>query len=184
MKSKTLRDLFLDELKDLYDVENRLVKALPKMAKATNSEELGAGFEEHLKQTREHANRLKEVFTSLGEKAVAKKCPSIIGLLEEVGEMIHGNFEGPVRDAALISTAQRVEHYEIAAYGCVHSWAGLLGEEDASALLAQTLEEEKETNEKLTELAGQINTQALGEDTDSTKLRNGQSNLKARSAKA
>ncbi len=160
MKDNTLRGLFVDELRDLYDAENRLVKALPKMAKASESPELRTGFEEHLEQTKEHVERLKTVLTSLGEKATAKKCPAMAGLVEEGDEMINGDFEGSVKDAALISAAQRVEHYEIAAYGCVHAWAELLGEEDAAELLEKTLEEEKDTDEKLSELAVKINTQA------------------------
>ncbi len=143
MKENTLRSLFVDELRDLFDAENRLVKALPKMAKASESAELRSGFEGHLQQTKEHVERLRTVLTSLGEKATAKKCPAMAGLVEESDEMINGDFEGSVKDAALISAAQRVEHYEIAAYGCVHAWAELLGEEDAAELLEKTLEEEK-----------------------------------------
>jgi ferritin-like metal-binding protein YciE len=160
MKENTLRELFVDELRDLFDAENRLVKALPKMAKASESAELRAGFEGHLEQTKQHVERLKTVLTSLGEKAIAKKCPAMAGLVEEGDEMINGDFEGSVKDAALISAAQRVEHYEIAAYGCVHAWAELLGEEDAAELLEKTLEEEKDTDEKLSELAVKINAQA------------------------
>lgn len=167
MKEKTLRGLFFDELRDLYDAENRLVKALPKMAKAANSEELREGFEHHLEQTKEHVERLKQVLTSLGEKVTAKKCAGITGIVQEGEEMMHEDFEGAVMDAALISAAQRVEHYEIAAYGCVHAWAKVLGEENAAELLEKTLQEEKETDEKLTELAGQINQEAkLGEAED------------------
>lgn len=160
MKENTLRNLFVDELRDLFDAENRLVKALPKMAKASESAELRAGFEGHLEQTKQHVERLKTVLTSLGEKATAKKCPAMAGLVEEGDEMINGDFEGSVKDAALISAAQRVEHYEIAAYGCVHAWAKLLGEEDAAELLEKTMEEEKDTDEKLSELAVKINAQA------------------------
>ncbi|HEY2118401.1 MAG TPA: ferritin-like domain-containing protein [Candidatus Acidoferrum sp.] len=160
MNKNTLRGLFVDELRDLYDAENRLVKAIPKMAKAASSEELRAGFEEHLEQTKEHVERLKQVLTSLGEKATVKKCPGIIGILEEGEEMMGEDFEVAVMDAALISAAQRVEHYEIAAYGCVHAWAQVLGEKSAASLLEKTLDEEKETDEKLTELAEEINAQA------------------------
>lgn len=184
MKIKTLRDLFSDELKDLYDAENRLVKALPKLAKAANSEALRAGFEEHLEQTREHVQRLREILTSMGEKPVAKKCPGMVGLIEEGDEMIREDFEGSVMDAALISAAQRVEHYEIAAYGCVHTWAGLLGETKAGTFLKKTLEEEKETDEKLTELAEQINAQALAEDDNVEESEKTKTDGKARSARA
>jgi len=160
MKDNKLRDLFIDELRDLYDAENRLVKALPKMAKAATSEELRSGFEEHLDQTKEHVERLKQILLSLGAKATAKKCAGITGIVEEGDELMDEDFEGAVMDAALISAAQRVEHYEIAAYGCVHAWAQVLGEGRAAELLQKTLEEEKATDEKLTELAEQINAQA------------------------
>lgn len=161
MAQNGLKALFIDELKDLYDAENRLVKALPKMAKAANSEELRAGFEEHLQQTKGHVDRLKEIFEELGEKPRGKKCQGMLGIVKEGDEITEEDFEGPVMDAAIISAAQRVEHYEIAAYGCVRDWAGMLGENEASALLEKTLEEEKETDRKLTELAEGINRQAL-----------------------
>jgi ferritin-like metal-binding protein YciE len=160
MNKNALRGLFVDELRDLYDAENRLVKAIPKMAKAASSEELRSGFEEHLEQTKEHVERLKQVLTSLGEKATAKKCLGMIGIVEEGEEMMDQDSDGAVMDAALISVAQRVEHYEIAAYGCVHAWAQVLGEDNAANLLEKTLDEEKETDEKLTELAEEINAQA------------------------
>jgi ferritin-like metal-binding protein YciE len=167
MKENTLRDLFIDELRDLYDAENRLVKALPKMAKAASSDKLRAGFEEHLEQTKGHVDRLKQVLTSLDEKPGGKKCPGIMGIIEEGSEMMEEDFEGAVMDAALISAGQRAEHYEIAAYGCVLAWAKTLGEQDAVKLLAKTLEEEKETDEKLTELASKINEQANSDRLDS-----------------
>lgn len=160
MKENTLRELFIDELRDLYDAENRLVKAIPKMAKASESDELRSGFELHLEQTKEHVERLKQILASLDEKPTAKKCPGMVGILQEGEEMMGEDYEGSVMDAALISAAQRVEHYEIAAYGCVHSWAKELGEENAAELLEKTLNEEKETDEKLTELAEQINASA------------------------
>ncbi len=160
MKDNSLRGLFVDELRDLFDAENRLVKALPKMAKACNSEELRSGIEEHLEQTKGHVERLKQVLTSLGEKATAKKCAGMTGIVEEGAEMLEEDFEGAVMDAAIISAAQRVEHYEIAAYGCVHAWAQVLGEDKAASILEQTLNEEKETDEKLTEMAEKINVAA------------------------
>jgi ferritin-like metal-binding protein YciE len=165
MKENTLRELFIDELRDLYDAENRLVKAIPKMAKAAESDDLRSGFEHHLEQTKGHAERLKQILTSLDEKPSGKKCPGIIGILEEGEEMMGEEYEGSVMDAALISAAQRVEHYEIAAYGCVHSWAQELGEEGAAKLLEKTLTEEKETDAKLTELAEQINASANSKNT-------------------
>jgi ferritin-like metal-binding protein YciE len=167
MKDNTLRGLFIDELRDLYDAESRLVKAIPKMAKAASSEALRTGFEEHLEQTKGHVERLKQVLTSLGEKVTGKKCRGMSGIVEEGDEMMGEEFEGPVMDAALISAAQRVEHYEIAAYGCVHAWAEVIGEDDAANLLEKTLEEEKETNDKLTELSETINAQANSRDVES-----------------
>lgn len=160
MKENRLRKLFLDELRDLYDAENRIVKALPKMAKAAESEKLRSGFQGHLEQTKEHVERLKQIMTSMDEKASGKKCPGMVGILEEGEELMDEDYEGSVKDAALISAAQRVEHYEIAAYGCVRTWAQALGENEAAELLEKTLKEEKETDAKLTELAEQINTSA------------------------
>jgi len=160
MEHKALKDVYVAELKDLYDAESRLVKAIPKMAKAASSEKLRSGFEEHLEQTRGHVDRLKEIFDAMGEKAGGKKCAGMMGIVKEGEEIMEEDFEGEVMDAALISAAQRVEHYEIAAYGCVRTWAELLGENEASALLEKTLEEEKETDQKLTKLAEQINVQA------------------------
>ncbi len=160
MKDNTLRELFIDELRDLYDAENRLVKALPKMAKASNSDELRSGIEQHLEQTKGHVERLKQVLTQLEEKPSGKKCAGMVGILQEGEEMLGEDYEGALMDAAIISAAQRVEHYEIAAYGCVHAWAQELGEEDAADLLEKTLNEEKETDQKLTDLAEQINASA------------------------
>ena len=161
MAKLALRELYLDELKDLYDAENRLVKALPKLAKEAESQELRAGIEEHLEQTKGHVDRLREIFDAMGEKPSGKRCAAMVGLLEEGDEMMEEDFETGVKDAALISAAQRVEHYEIAAYGCVRTWAGLLGEKEAEALLQQTLDEEKETDKKLTELSQEINIEAV-----------------------
>jgi ferritin-like metal-binding protein YciE len=163
MQHNALMELYVDELKDLYDAENRLIKALPKMAKAASSDKLRAGIEEHLEQTRGHVDRLKEIFDILGEKPTGKKCAGMMGIVKEGEEIMDEDFEGDTMDAALISAAQRVEHYEIAAYGCVRTWADLLGESEASALLDKTLEEEKETDEKLTQMAEEINVQAREE---------------------
>jgi ferritin-like metal-binding protein YciE len=160
MEHSELRELYIDELRDLYDAENKLVKALPKLAKAANADKLRAGFEEHLEQTRGHVERLEEIFEALGEKPAGKKCAGMAGLVKEGEEMMAEDFSEEVKDAGLISAAQRVEHYEIAAYGCVSTWAQLLGESDANALLEKTLEEEKETDQKLTELSEQINVEA------------------------
>ena len=181
MQESALKELYVDELKDLYDAENRLVKTLPKMAKAATSEELRSGFEEHLEQTRGHVDRLKEIFDSLGEKPTGKKCAGMMGIIKEGEELMDEEFADGAMDAALISAAQRVEHYEIAAYGCVRSWADLLGDTEASALLETTLDDEKETDKKLTELAEQINVEAKDA---SSEEEGGQSRGKSRGARA
>jgi ferritin-like metal-binding protein YciE len=160
MRNEALKELYVDELKDLYNAENQLVKALPKMAKAASSEELRGGFEEHLEQTKEHLRRLVEIFQQLDQNPKGKKCLGMEGLVKEGAEVMEEGFEDAVLDAALIGAAQRVEHYEIAAYGTVCEFAKVLGETEQASLLRETLEEEKETDEKLTQLAKQINTQA------------------------
>src|ERR1700676_3714613 len=160
MKANRLRHLYVEELKDLYSAENQLVKALPKMAKASTSEELRAGFEEHLDQTKEHVARLEKIFKALGESPRGKHCKGMEGLIKEGAEMIEEDPVPEELDAGLISAAQRVEHYEMAGYGCVSSYAKLLGDQEGAALLRKTLGEEKETDEKLTELAGEINLEA------------------------
>jgi ferritin-like metal-binding protein YciE len=163
MKESALKELYIDELRDIYNAENQLTKALPEMAKAATSEELRAGFEEHLKQTKGHVERLEQIFRELGEKPAGKKCKGMEGLVEEGKEMIDEQ-EGETLDAGLISSAQRVEHYEIAAYGCVRTYANILGEDEAAELLEQTLREEKETDQKLTKLAEKINVEADAEE--------------------
>jgi ferritin-like metal-binding protein YciE len=162
MAKEALKNLYIEELRDLYDAENRLVKALPKLAKAAESEELRAGFEEHLEQTKGHVDRLRQIFESLDERPGGKKCAAMIGLIQEGQDILDEDFEDGVKDVALISAAQRVEHYEIAAYGCVKTWAGLLGETEAQSLLEQTLNQEKEADGKLTELSSEINLEAVG----------------------
>jgi ferritin-like metal-binding protein YciE len=161
MSHNNLKSLYVDELRDIYNSEQQLIKALPKMAKAANSEELRKGFEEHLEQTRQHATRLEQILSALGEPVKGKKCKGMAGIVAEGGEMMSEDFDGALMDAALISAAQRVEHYEIAAYGAVHAYAELMGESEAASLLQQTLEEEKQTNQKLTELSEQINSEAF-----------------------
>ena len=167
MEMKTLKDLFLDELADMYDAEHRIVKALPKLAKAATCPDLKAAIQSHLKETEGHIKKLEQVFQCFGEKAKGKTCEATKGLLEE-GDEIAADFKGsPAINAALISAAQKVEHYEMASYGCLHEWAGLLENEKAADLLEDILDEEKATNEKLTELArASSNAEALGE-TDS-----------------
>lgn len=192
MTKLALRELYLDELKDLYDAENRLVKALPKLAREAESQELRAGIEEHLEQTKGHVDRLREIFDAMEEKPGGKRCAAMVGLLEEGEEMMDEDFEDGVKDAALISAAQRVEHYEIAAYGCVRTWANLLGEKEAEALLQQTLDEEKETDQKLTELSQDINVEAVSggggksatEEDEEEEVEAPRPRAKSRSAKA
>jgi ferritin-like metal-binding protein YciE len=145
----TLRETLLEELADVYDAEKQITKALPKMAKAAEHQELREAFETHLEETERQIERLEEVFQALGEKPKSKKCKGMQGLLAE-GEDLIKNDEG---DAALIAAAQKVEHYEIATYGSLVSWARLLEEEEAADLLEETLDEEKATDEKLTETA-------------------------------
>ncbi len=159
MTNDTLKDLYVEELKDIYSAENQILKALPKMAKAASSEALKAGFEEHLQQTKVQVERLQKIFASLDEAPNGKKCHGMEGLLEEGSEAIE-EFDGEVLDAALISAAQRVEHYEMAAYGTVRTYAELLGESKHVSLLAETLQEEKDTDQKLTKLSKKINLDA------------------------
>jgi ferritin-like metal-binding protein YciE len=161
MRQNNLKSLYVDELRDLYSSEQQLIKAIPKMAKAANSDELRRGFQEHLEQTRGHATRLEQILRGLGEPVKGKKCKGMAGIVAEGGEMMSEDFQGALMDAALISAAQRVEHYEIAAYGAVHAYATLMGESDAASLLQQTLDEEKETDQKLTELSEEINSEAF-----------------------
>ncbi|HMJ21202.1 MAG TPA: ferritin-like domain-containing protein, partial [Terriglobales bacterium] len=160
MPNQGLKELYIDELKDLYNAENQLVKALPKLARAAASDELRQGFEEHLEQTKGHVERLEKIFEMLAESPKGKKCKGMEGLIEEGSDVMEEGYEGSLLDAALIGAAQRVEHYEIAGYGTVRSLGELLGETDHVSLLEEILEEEKETDEKLTELAQQINAEA------------------------
>ena len=165
MKLNTLQDLFIHELKDLYSAETQLLKALPKMAKAATHPELQAGFEEHLEQTKGHVARLEEIAELCKCKLTGHKCKAMEGLIEEGSELIAEDAADTVRDAGLIGAAQRVEHYEIAAYGTARALATCLGYEEAAELLGETLEEEKETDEKLTELAmSAINAEAAAEE--------------------
>jgi ferritin-like metal-binding protein YciE len=153
MSLDTLNNLFIDELRDILSAEKQLVTALPKMAKAASSAELRQGFEKHLAETENHVERLKQVFESIRETARAKTCKAMEGLVEEGSEIIKEKATPEVKDAALIAAAQKVEHYEIATYGTLITWANLLGHTQAAGLLAETLEEEKATDESLTELA-------------------------------
>lgn len=163
MANDAMRELYVAELRDLYNAETQLTKALPRMAKASSNSELRQAFEEHLRQTSEQVSRLEQIFEMLDEKPTGKKCLGMEGLVKEGAETMKEDYEGSVMDAALIGAAQRVEHYEIAGYGTVREFAELLGEDEHVSLLEETLEEEKETDEKLTQLAEQINTQAQEE---------------------
>ena len=150
---KKLEDLFFNELADIYDAEQRIERALPKMKKAATCKHLQQAFEVHLEQTQRQVTRLEKVFKAFGKTAKGKTCDATVGLLKE-GDEIAAEFKGsPAINAALIAAAQKVEHYEIASYGCLHEWAGLLGNEEARELLLETLDEEKQTDDKLTELA-------------------------------
>jgi ferritin-like metal-binding protein YciE len=153
MSLDSLHDLYVDELKDLYNAENQLLKALPRMAKAATAPELKAAFTEHLEVTRKQVERLEQIFEGLEVTPKGKKCKAMEGLVEEGKEIMEEDGEPSVIDAALIAAAQRVEHYEMAGYGCVRTFANLLGYEDAAALLQETLDEEGEADKKLTELA-------------------------------
>lgn len=160
MQLSTLEDLFVDELKDLYSAENQLLTAIPKMAKAATSKDLKAGFEKHLKQTEGHVSRLEQIFDAMDASPKGKKCKAMEGLVEEGAEVIKEKMEPEVKDAALIAAAQRVEHYEMAGYGCVRTYAQLLGNDKAAKLLQQTLDEEGDTDKALTKLAETINVEA------------------------
>jgi ferritin-like metal-binding protein YciE len=150
---KTLQDLFLDELADMYDAEHRILKALPKLAKAATCEKLKTAFLAHLEETEGQVVKLEKVFQAFGEKPKAKKCKATVGLLEEGDEIASDNKGEPTINAALISAGQKVEHYEIASYGCLHEWAGLLGNQQAANLIKEILDQEKAANKKLMELA-------------------------------
>jgi ferritin-like metal-binding protein YciE len=160
MKVESIEDLFLDELKDLYSAEKQITKALPKMVKAASTQELSAAFDSHLQETKGHVERLEEIFEKLGKRGTGKTCEGMKGVLEEGSEVIQEIEKGAVRDAALIAAAQRVEHYEIAGYGSVRSFAELLGKQDIVELLEETLQEEKAADEKLTTISGSVNQEA------------------------
>jgi ferritin-like metal-binding protein YciE len=160
MKLSSLNDLYLDELKDLYSAENQLLKALPKMAKAATAKPLKQGFLKHLKQTEGQVERLERIFAELKVSPGGKKCKAMEGLIEEGQHIMEEDAEPEVMDAALIAAAQRVEHYEIAGYGCVQTYAQLLGNKKAARLLQQTLDEEGQTDKSLTQLAKRINVEA------------------------
>lgn len=159
-KVATMDDLFVDELRDLYDAEKQLTKALPKMAKAANSNELRCAFEDHLTQTQSHVHRLEQIFSLLDQRPAGKKCVAMAGLIKEGDEMASDTEDSPARDASLIVAAQKVEHYEICGYGSARSHAQLLGHSSAVSLLEETLNEEKNADQRLGSLAGTVNRQA------------------------
>jgi ferritin-like metal-binding protein YciE len=161
MSVKTIDELLLDELKDLYSAEKQITKALPKMAKAAVSQDLKTAFESHLEETQGQVERLDKIFEILGKNPRGKVCHGMEGLLVEGSEMMQELEKGPVRDAGLISAAQRVEHYEMAGYGSVREFASILGQKEIASLLDETLEEEKAADEKLTGIAKKVNPQAL-----------------------
>ena len=161
MKVNSLKQLYVEELRDVYDAENQIVKALPKIIKAASTPKLREAIEAHLQQTKGHVQRLEEIFKALGEPAKARKCDGLRGILDEGEKTISEGEQGPVLDAGLIAGAQRVEHYEMAAYGSLKTWAAELGESQAVQLLEETLNEEKEADKKLTEIAkGSVNAEA------------------------
>ena len=168
MKTKTtsktaegLRDLFEDELKDIFWAEKALTKAIPKMIKNATSEDLINALQNHLEVTKGHVERCEQIFDQLGMPARGKKCEAMAGLTKEAEEIMENTEEGVVRDAGIISAAQKVEHYEIASYGTVRTWAELMGHDEAAQLLRQTLDEEGEADKKLTEIAIALNPEAV-----------------------
>jgi ferritin-like metal-binding protein YciE len=193
MAEGTLHDAFLDELRDTYDAEKQLTKALPKLAKTATSADLRDAFESHLEETRGHVNRLEQVFESLGEKASGKHCDGIAGIIEEGKSIMEEDFDEVTMDACLIAAGQRAEHYEMAAYGTLVAWARVMGHNEAADLLEETLEEEKAADQKLSSIAESgINQEAgdsahpeNGEDVDAhaaTPKRKARSNGKSRAA--
>jgi ferritin-like metal-binding protein YciE len=156
MELETLKDLYIHELKDLYSAEKQIIKALPKMVKAATNEQLAAGFKEHLEQTKEQAVRLETILKSHGQSTRGPKCQGMEGVLKEGDEIIEEEAEDEVRDAGLIAAAQRVEHYEMAGYGCAKTYAKLLGDTEGARLLETTYSEESETDKKLSKLATSV----------------------------
>ena len=161
MEIDNLQELLIEEMRDLYSAENQLIKALPKMAKKASNPQLKKAFETHLRETEGHAKRLQQIFDKLGKKPTGKKCAAMEGLIEEGKEMMGEDMDDETMDAALIAVAQKVEHYEIASYGTVRTWANLIGDDQTARTLQQTLDEEGKTDKLLTELAeSSINVEA------------------------
>lgn len=157
MKLNSLQELYVDQLRDLYDAEQQIIKALPDLIEATKSSNLKQALTEHHNVTKDQATRLEKIFTTLGEKPTGEKCKGMKGVIDEGSELVDKVSDPDLRDAAIIASAQRVEHYEMAGYGTARTFANLLDDTEASKLLQQTLDEEKEADQKLTELAEEIN---------------------------
>jgi ferritin-like metal-binding protein YciE len=160
---KTLKDLFLQELSDMYDSEQRIVKALPDLIEATTCSELKAALQSHLQETEGHVDKLERVFAAFGEKAKSTKCPAMVGILDEGDDLVSKNKKSPSLNAAIICAGQKVEHYEIATYGCLLSWAETLGNNEAAEILEEILDEEKAADRKLNDLATEKNEEAMEE---------------------
>lgn len=169
MTIDNLRDLYIEQLEDLYSAEQQLIKALPKMAKAASSEELRSAFEDHLEETKGHAERIETIFEEMGQKMTQKKCKAMEGLVKEGSEVIEEDMTDGLKDAALIAAAQRVEHYEMAGYGCVKAYATRLGDDEAASLLEETLNEEKKADELLNGIAEELNIEVQQESGQATK---------------
>ncbi len=171
MAANSLRELYVEQLQDLFDAEQQIIKALPKMIEAAQSEDLREALTEHLEVTRKQADRVENICQDLGEEVKGEKCKGMEGVLKEGSDLVKDVDNEEVRDAAIIAAAQRVEHYEIAGYGTARTYATLLGFDDAASALEETLEEEKEADEKLSSLAEELNTDALDEERRSGKRR-------------
>jgi len=186
-KVTTMEDLFLDEIRDLYDAEKQLTKALPKMAKAASSQELKKALEDHLRETQNQVERLEQVFDMLEQKATGKKCAAMAGLVKEGQEMVASTSDAAVRDAGIIAAAQKVEHYEISGYGSARTFAQLLRHEDVATLLEETLNEEKMADRKLNDIAeSQVNEEATDEsmsESTTSSSRNGSKSGRASGGK-
>jgi len=164
---ESIRELLIDEMRDLYDAEKQLVKALPKVVKASADSSLSEAFEKHLDETKGHVERLERAFELLGERAKSKSCPAMRGLIEEAGQAVHTDGHGSLTDSAIICAAKKVEHYEIAGYGTLIAWANSLGLDEVAELLNETLEEEKAADGKLTDVGSRILTAAKSIEEDS-----------------
>ena len=184
MRKDSLRRLYVDELRDLYSAEIQLVKALPKMAKAASNAELRQTFEEHLRQTAEQVSRLELIFDLLEERPTGRKCLGMEGLVKEAAQAIEDKYGAAVMDAAIIGAAQRVEHYEIAGYGTVKAFADLLGENQHVSLIDQTLAEEKQAHELLTQLGEGINSQAANQEDEGDEPNGPDSNVSGKGRRA